>query len=148
MRTISVLKYGLSALLPIATIAVLTATHVSRVAAAPTAGAGIVAQGCIPVEAPWNTSFGGDSGNVVMYLHAGDGNNITGDYDWKQGKIQGTSSGPNLTGTWSQSPSYQPPSDAGDFQITLAMDGCSFSGQWRYGSSGDWQPWTGTLQGH
>jgi hypothetical protein len=50
-----------------------------------------------------------------------------------------------LVGTWSQSPSYAPPADAGDFEFTLAADGQSFTGRYRYGSDGTWfTTWNGT----
>jgi hypothetical protein len=70
------------------------------------------------------------------------GSSASGTYSYKGGKITGTVSGNKLTGTWSQQPSYNPPSDAGDFQFTLTNGG--FTGQWRYGSSGNWSSWNGT----
>jgi hypothetical protein len=72
------------------------------------------------------------------------GNTVTGTYTWDEGKIQGTVSDNILRGMWSESPSYSPPDDAGDFEFTLSSDGKSFSGQWRYGSDGDWDgDWNG-----
>jgi hypothetical protein len=88
----------------------------------------------------WNTDFGSMQLNVS-------GNNVTGTYNYKGGKITGTISGNQLNGEWSQQPSYNPPSDAGDLQFTLASGGGSFSGQWRYGSSGSWSSWNGTCAG-
>lgn len=71
------------------------------------------------------------------------GNTVTGTYSWDEGKIEGTVSGNMLRGTWSESPSYSPPDDAGDFEFTLSADGNSFSGHWRYGSDDDWDgDWT------
>jgi hypothetical protein len=71
------------------------------------------------------------------------GDRVTGTYAWDDGKIEGTVSGTTLRGTWSESPSYSPPDDAGDFEFTLSADGKSFSGHWRYGSDGDWDgDWT------
>jgi len=67
------------------------------------------------------------------------GNQVTGTYPHDSGKIKGTVSGNVLTGTWSESPSYSPPNDAGDIVVTLADDGKSFSGNWRYGTAtGKW----------
>jgi hypothetical protein len=66
------------------------------------------------------------------------GSNVTGDYEWDGGNIKGTVSGNILKGTWSESPTYQPENDAGDFEFTISSDGNSFTGRWRYGSSGDW----------
>ena len=73
------------------------------------------------------------------------GNKVTGQYEWQGGKITGTVSGNMLKGTWSESPSYEPPNDAGDFEFTISADGKSFTGRWRYGSSGDWKgSWSGS----
>jgi hypothetical protein len=71
------------------------------------------------------------------------GNTVTGNYTWDDGKINGKVSGNILTGTWSEAPSYKPDADAGDFEFTMFADGKGFTGQWRYGSSGDWDgTWT------
>jgi hypothetical protein len=72
------------------------------------------------------------------------GNSVTGIYTWDEGRIDGTVNGNVLSGTWSEAPSYTPPDDAGDFEFSLSSDGNSFTGKWRYGSSGDWEgDWTG-----
>lgn len=85
----------------------------------------------------WNTNWG------EMKLTQS-GNTVTGEYTWDKGKITGTVSGQVLKGTWSESPSYSPPNDAGDFEFTKTT--CdSFEGKWRYGSSGEWRTdWSGT----
>ena len=75
------------------------------------------------------------------------GNRVTGDYTWDQGKLAGTVSGNLFTGTWSEAPSYQPSDDAGDMELTLAPDGQSMTGRWRYGSSGNWRTITWTRTG-
>jgi hypothetical protein len=85
----------------------------------------------------WDTNWG------EMKLTQTDGS-VTGTYTYDQGKIQGTVQGDKLIGTWSEAPSYAPPNDAGDIEFTLSPDGNSFSGRWRYGSSGDWSEWTAT----
>ena len=72
------------------------------------------------------------------------GNTVTGNYEWDGGKITGTVSGNMLKGTWSESPTYQPENDAGEFEFTISSGGNSFTGRWRYGSSGDWDgDWDG-----
>jgi len=54
-----------------------------------------------------------------------------------------------LRGTWLEAPSYSPPDDGGDFEFTISSDCSSFTGNWRYGSTGDWEKdhpnsgWTG-----
>jgi hypothetical protein len=73
------------------------------------------------------------------------GLSVSGDYDWDQGQIGGTVSGNTLGGRWSEAPSQPPdPADAGEFVFVMAADCQSFTGQWRYGSSGEWfTNWSG-----
>jgi hypothetical protein len=89
----------------------------------------------------WDTDYGAMTitmnGNAVNGIYYGDG------------KVSGTVTGNTLTGTWSQSPTWLPPDDAGDCTFTLSGDGNSFTGKWRYGHSDDPQAawdgeWTGT----
>lgn len=87
-------------------------------------------------QGTWQTNWGD------MMLVQND-NKVTGTYTHDQGKIIGTVSGDTLIGTWSEYPSYAPSSDAGDIAFTMAADGKSFSGQWRYGSEGSWANWEG-----
>jgi hypothetical protein len=85
---------------------------------------------------PWSGSWDSDWGVMVFNQN---GDQVTGTYPHDNGKIKGTVSGNTLTGTWSEAPSYNPPNDAGDVVFTLAADGKSFSGNWRYGSgTGKW----------
>jgi hypothetical protein len=92
-------------------------------------------------QGTWKTAFG------TMQLTQTD-TDVTGTYESKDGKIVGKVSGGTLVGTWSQSPSYAPPADGGDFEFTLAADGQSFTGRYRYGSDGTWfSTWTGTRSG-
>lgn len=79
----------------------------------------------------WDTNFGEMCLTQV-------GNQVTGSYAHDNGRFVGTVSGNILTGTWSEEPSYKPPKDAGDAELTLSADGSSLTGRWRYGSSGDW----------
>ncbi len=86
----------------------------------------------------WETTYG------TMVLSQV-GNQVTGTYEHSNGHIIGTVSGTVLTGTWSEQPSYSPPDDAGDVQLTISSDGNSFTGGWRWGSSGGWtMNWNGT----
>jgi hypothetical protein len=80
----------------------------------------------------WDT---GQWGEMTLQQN---GSSVTGNYEWDSGKITGTVSGNILKGTWSESPTYQPENDAGDFEFTISSNGNSFTGRWRYGSSGDW----------
>lgn len=89
----------------------------------------------------WETSYG------TMQLTVS-GTTVTGTYDFDGGRITGTVTGNRLVGTWSQIPSFAPPSDAGDMEFTLSADGQSFTGRWRYGSTGEWtNDWNGTRSG-
>lgn len=74
------------------------------------------------------------------------GATVTGTYTHDKGKITGTVKGNALIGNWSEAPSYLEPGDAGDVELELSEDGNSFSGRWRYGSSGGWYEngWIGT----
>jgi hypothetical protein len=108
----------------------------SGTASPPGAGAGPA--GVCAWTGTWSTAWG------QMTLTQS-GSSVTGNYPHDQGRVTGTVSGNALTGTWSESPSYRPPSDAGDMQLTMAADCNSFTGRWHYGSSGDWTTnWSGT----
>ncbi len=85
----------------------------------------------------WDTNWG------TMILTQS-GNQVTGTYTWDSGHIVGTVSGNVFTGTWAEAPSYNPPDDAGEVQLTMSPDGQTISGQWRYDSSGSWYGWSGT----
>ena len=89
-------------------------------------------------EGDWKTEQWGK-----LYLFQ-EGNKVTGEYEHDNGKLVGAVSGGTLTGTWSEAPSYSPPDDAGDVELTMSPGGNSFTGRWRYGSSGDWDgTWNG-----
>lgn len=87
-------------------------------------------------EGEWTTNWG----DMVLTQT---GSTVTGTYTHDQGRINGMVSGNTLTGTWSESPSYDPPSDAGDVELVMSADGKSFTGKWRYGSEGSWGVWEG-----
>jgi hypothetical protein len=105
-----------------------------------TSGGGTTSNSSAAWSGTWNTDFGPMTLNVS-------GNNVTGTYVANSGKLTGTISGNTINGTWSELPTYAAPDHAGDFQFTLSSAGGGFSGQWRYGSSGDWSSWNGTKGG-
>jgi hypothetical protein len=73
---------------------------------------------------------------------------VTGTYEWQNGQINGTVTGSLFSGQWSEGPSYIPPDDAGDIELTLDAGCNSFTGKWRYGFEGDdWGNWDGTRIG-
>ena len=89
----------------------------------------------------WTGAWDTDWGRMELQQN---GNKVNGTYPYDQGRIQGTVSGRNLTGTWSEYPSYSPPGDAGDMVFIISEDCSSFDGMWRYGTSGGWSgSWTG-----
>jgi hypothetical protein len=85
----------------------------------------------------WSTTYG------MMHLTQ-TGNQVAGTYDTNNGHITGTVSGNVLSGTWSEAPTYSLPNHAGDFEFTVSSDGKTFTGHWRFDSSGSWTNWTGT----
>jgi hypothetical protein len=89
----------------------------------------------------WKTDFG------LMTLTQ-DGSTVTGSYTHDSGKIEGRLEGNILRGTWSESPSYKAPKDAGDFEFIFSEDGRNFTGTWRSGSQKQsWDgKWTGKKQ--
>ncbi|NPV06940.1 MAG: hypothetical protein HPY83_03120 [Anaerolineae bacterium] len=97
----------------------------------------IVANATCTWSGTWDTTYG-----TMVLAQAGD--HVTGTYTYNGGRIDGTVTGTLLSGTWSEAPDYLPPDSAGDIEFTMAADCGSFSGRWRYGSTGDWQGWDGT----
>lgn len=97
--------------------------------------------GASPWSGPWDSDWG-------TMEFAQSGSHVTATYDYHDGRITGTVSGNTLTGTWSQSPSYQPPEDAGDVVFVMAADGNTLTGSWRFGTgTGTWDgTWTATRQ--
>lgn len=88
----------------------------------------------------WEGNWTSNWGDMVIVQQ---GNHITGTYTHDKGKIDCIVSGNKVIGTWSEFPSYAPPRDAGDMELTMASDGKSFIGKWRYGSTGSWSNWDG-----
>ena len=80
--------------------------------------------------ASWAGTWDTDYGVMVLTQTA---SAVSGTYTWDGGKIAGTASGGVLSGKWSESPSYEPPSDAGDMEFRMSADGNSFTGTWSYG---------------
>jgi hypothetical protein len=87
----------------------------------------------------WDTNWG------VMTCSV-NGQMVDCNYTHDTGKIQATLGldGMTMEGTWSESPSYQPPVDGGRVTFSLSEDGNSITGHWWYGQDGEGGPWTGT----
>jgi hypothetical protein len=86
----------------------------------------------------WNTDYG-----TLTLVQEGE--QVTGEYSHDGGTIEGTVIGNVLKGTWSEAPTRQPPDDAGEIEFQLNPQGTSFTGRWRYDSSGEWKGWNGKL---
>jgi len=92
---------------------------------------------------PWSGSWrAGLTTYDEILTTSQNGTQLTGNWtttdDNDRGQLTGTVSGYQFTGRWAETPSYQPPNDAGDEELTLATNGQSMTGRWRYGSSGTW----------
>ena len=76
-----------------------------------------------------------DTNYGALTLDIQDGN-VTGAYEWQDGRLVGAVSpdGRTLTGTWSQAPTHLPPRHAGRLVLHLSEDGQSLTGEWGYGS--------------
>jgi len=74
------------------------------------------------------------------------GESIIGTYEHDNGRITGRVIGNMIIGTWSEAPGYNPPDNAGDFQLVISDDCRSFDGKWRYGSRQG--SWDGEWYGH
>lgn len=83
------------------------------------------------------SNFAGEwSSNQGKMLLQQSGNQVTGTYGGKSGKIQGTVNGNRLAGT------YQWTDKSGTFEFTMGTDAKSFQGSWRRTSAQG--TWTGT----
>ncbi len=71
------------------------------------------------------------------------GNSISGTYTADNGKISGIMNGHIFLGTWSESPSYKGPSDAGKVQFEFSDDWTSFTGKWGYTGKPLTSNWSG-----
>jgi len=88
----------------------------------------------------WQTNWG------EMILSQTSEYKVVGTYTHDQGKIEGTISGNSFSGRWSEAPTYQDPNDGGLVELEFSEDCLSFTGRWKYGTTGGWYEngWTGT----
>jgi len=96
------------------------------------------------LTANWSGQWDCGIWGVLTLTQSGD--QVTGTYTYQGGILTATATGENgntLVGTWSEDPTHMPPKDAGDIEFTISADGNSFTGHWRYDSSGSWQSWEG-----
>ena len=95
---------------------------------------------------PWTGTWDTTYGSMTLTQN---GSFVEGTYDTDSGHISGYVSGNVWSGRWDETPTRMGPNDAGPFQFTLAPDGQSFTGTWRY--DGDdpstTHSWDGTATG-
>ncbi len=94
-----------------------------------------------PPDVDWAGSWVSDLGLLTLTQEA---HWVTGSFGGN-GKIVGRALGETLLGIWSNGPSHEPPSYAGEIRFEISNDGSSFTGRWRngYGSDGEGSPWSG-----
>jgi len=98
-----------------------------------------------PVSGPWAGEW--DSPYGLMTLTQS-GSQVNGTYEHQAGILTGAASGNTLKGWWSEAPTHNLPDDAGEVELSMSADGQSFTGRWRYDSTGSWSDnWNGTRQG-
>lgn len=86
-------------------------------------------------EGIWDTSY-----KTMQLIETG--TSVSGTYDYKAGKITGTVSGRNLSGTWQETVGSE--TNHGPVQLTMSDDCNSFTGQWKHEGSEYWNGhWTG-----
>ena len=100
-----------------------------------------------PTQAAYVSGFSGtwDTNWGVMTCSV-DGQMVKCNYTHDVGKIEAwlSQDGKTMQGTWSESPSYQPPDDGGRVTFSLSGDGNSITGYWWYGQNKAGGSWTGT----
>ncbi len=66
------------------------------------------------ISGKWSSNFG-----EITFRQRGD--KVEGEYTHDKGRIEGILSGYTLTGKWMEEPTYKPPHDAGDMQLTFSV---------------------------
>lgn len=85
----------------------------------------------------WRTDYG-----AMTLIH--EAGTLHGNYTWDTGRLAGQLIEGSFNGTWSESPSYAGPTDAGRFEFNFTDDCSSFVGRWSY-ADGVWKgAWGGT----
>ncbi len=84
----------------------------------------------------WETAEFGSVSFVIT------GSTVIGTCSKNLGGMKGTlsSDGTKITGEWARFPTYSSPNDAGKFEITVSVDGKSFSGKWCKGTDAKIKP--------
>ena len=94
----------------------------------------------MPGSRSWTGTY--ETNFKTLYLLQS-GDTLTGSYpDWDDGRVDGFTVDGIFYGYWYESPSYAPPTDAGQLVAALYPDGQGFKGWWRYGNNGSWKDWS------
>lgn len=91
----------------------------------------------------WAGAWQTDRGTWVL---EGSGDQVRGVTEADDGRVFGVIVGDRLVGGWAKPPTFAPPDDAGDLELTLNADGSMFTGRVRSGSDGAWQAIIGVRQ--
>ncbi len=84
-------------------------------------------------------TFETDYGKLSMVQK---GDKVTGHYPHDDGRIDGTIVDGVLYGYWYESPSFAPPSDAGQIVFVMNKNDKNCTGWWRFGNSDGWTLWS------
>lgn len=90
--------------------------------------------GNAPASTGWAGGWASDFGRMRLQQSGG---RVTGSYDYKGGRLDGTVQGGVLSGRWTQT------NGSGRFEFRLGADGKSFSGRWGRGETLDGGAWNG-----
>jgi hypothetical protein len=109
---------------------------------------GIACLAITPVRAQgsaeaWAGTWQTDRGTWIL---EGSGDQVSGVTEADAGRLFGVVIGDRLVGGWAKPPSFAPPDDAGDLELTLDADGSMFTGRVRSGSDGEWEALIGVRQ--
>ena len=98
----------------------------------------------------WEGRFDSTFGELTF---TADGDQVTGSYELCDGTLEGTASGADLSGEWTEDPDSCPPQElrgeeafTGTFDFTLDADGKSFRGTWAF-EDGSTDPTGDTWEG-
>jgi len=90
--------------------------------------------GGAPASAGWSGGWTSDFGRMRLQQNGG---RVTGSYDYKGGRLDGTVQGSVLSGRWTQT------NGSGLFEFRMGADGRSFSGRWGRGETLGGGAWNG-----
>ncbi|MBR0499994.1 MAG: hypothetical protein IJJ72_03255 [Bacteroidales bacterium] len=93
--------------------------------------------GSRPGSAPFSITFTSDFNDMTLHF---DGNKVTGTYNYRDGRIEGTLNGHTLTGRWTQD------NGKGRLLFVFNDDFSAFSGKWSYNDAEPSGKWDGKMK--